>query len=88
MLVNPRGRDARDAKEAENPMLASLEHWRLTVARTMGVPDYAVVPDGVLRAISTVKPRSRLDLARIRGVGPRTLAKFGDDLLGFLAGDR
>jgi ATP-dependent DNA helicase RecQ len=65
----------------ENAALASLERWRAGVAREMGVPAYAVIPDAVLRAISAEQPRSRLDLARIRGVGPRTLAKFGDELL-------
>ncbi|MEO8090734.1 MAG: ATP-dependent DNA helicase RecQ [Gemmatimonadales bacterium] len=74
------------AQEGENPMLASLERWRGTVAQAMGVPDYAVIPDAVLRNISAVQPRSRLDLARIRGVGPRTLAKFADDLLSLVAG--
>jgi hypothetical protein len=75
------------SQEGGDPMLASLERWRGSVAQTMGVPDYAVIPDTVLRTISTVQPQSRLDLARIRGVGPRTLAKFGDDLLRLVAGD-
>jgi hypothetical protein len=48
------------------------------------LPDYVVIPDRVLRAISDVQLRSPLDLARIRGVGPRTLAKFGEDLLGLV----
>jgi len=65
----------------DDPVLASLEHWRAGMALTMGVPAYTVIPDGVLRSIAGAQPRSRLDLARIRGVGPRTLAKFGDDLL-------
>jgi len=65
----------------EDPVLASLERWRGAIAKTMGVPDYAVIPDRVLHAIAGARPQSRLDLARIRGVGPRTLAKFGDDLL-------
>jgi ATP-dependent DNA helicase RecQ len=69
----------------EDPVLASLQHWRGGIAETMGVPDYAVIPDGVLHAIASAQPRSRLDLARIKGVGPRTLAKFGDDLLGIVA---
>ena len=69
----------------EDPVLDALEHWRAGVAGTMGVPAYAVIPDGVLRSISAAKPQSRLDLARIRGVGPRTLAKFGDDLLNIIA---
>jgi ATP-dependent DNA helicase RecQ len=65
----------------DNAALASLERWRAGVAREMGVPAYAVIPDAVLRAISVARPQSRLDLARIRGVGPRTLAKFADQLL-------
>jgi superfamily II DNA helicase RecQ len=47
----------------------------------MGVPAYAIVSDAVLRAISEAQPKNRSELARIRGVGPRALAKFGDDLL-------
>jgi superfamily II DNA helicase RecQ len=65
----------------EDPVLASFDQWRAGVALTMAIPAYAVIPDGVLRAIAAARPASRLDLARIRGVGPRTLAKFGEDLL-------
>ena len=73
------------APEAEeNLVLASLKQWRASVAGAMGVPAYAVIPDSVLRAIAGAQPQSRLDLARIRGVGPRTLAKFGEDLLGLI----
>jgi ATP-dependent DNA helicase RecQ len=64
-----------------NSVLASLQHWRARIAREMGAPDYAVIPDAILRDIVEARPQSRLDLARIKGVGPRTLAKFGDDLL-------
>lgn len=69
----------------EDPLLGCLEHWRAGVAEAMGVPAYAVIPDGVLRSIANANPQSRLDLARIKGVGPRTLAKFGEDLLSIVA---
>jgi ATP-dependent DNA helicase RecQ len=67
------------------PALPALQGWRAGVARDMGVPPYLVIPDRVLRAISEARPRTRLDLAHIRGVGPRTLAKFADELLGLSA---
>ena len=73
------------AEVEENPVLTSLERWRGAIAETMGLPAYAVIPDGVLHAIASAQPRNRLDLARIRGVGPRTLAKFGKVLLGIVA---
>ena len=66
----------------ESTALAELEEWRARVAHQMGVPNYAVITDAVLRDISVARPQSRIDLARIRGVGPRLLAKFADDLLG------
>jgi ATP-dependent DNA helicase RecQ len=69
------------AERPQHPSMISLQQWRAGVAREMGVPPYGVIPDAVLRAIAEARPRSRLDLARIRGVGPRTLAKFADELL-------
>jgi hypothetical protein len=50
----------------------------------MGVSPFLVVRDAVLRDIVAALPESRLDLAKIRGVGPRLLAKFADDLLRLL----
>jgi ATP-dependent DNA helicase RecQ len=67
------------------PALPALQGWRAGVARDMGVPPYLVIPDRVLQAISEARPRTRLDLAHIRGVGPRTLAKFADELLSLSA---
>src|SRR5688572_29118321 len=64
-----------------DPIYLRLEAWRAGVAGEMGVPAYVVLPDAVLRAVSARRPETRVDLAGIRGVGPRTLAKFADDLL-------
>jgi RecQ family ATP-dependent DNA helicase len=66
---------------AVGPLQQALEQWRARVAREMGVPAYAVLPDSTLHTIAEERPQTRLELARIRGVGPRTLAKFSDDLL-------
>jgi ATP-dependent DNA helicase RecQ len=66
---------------AGSPLQEALEQWRAGVAREMGVPAYAVLPDLALRAIAEDRPQTREELARIRGVGPRALAKFGDALL-------
>jgi ATP-dependent DNA helicase RecQ len=66
---------------SNDPVFGALENWRAGVAREIGMPAYAIIPDGVLRAISKAQPRSRSELARIPRLGPRALAKFGDDLL-------
>ncbi len=70
---------------AESTTLPALEEWRARVAREMGVPAYSVVTDVVLRDISVARPTTRIDLARIRGVGPRLLAKFAEELLSIVA---
>ncbi|HEV7365152.1 MAG TPA: ATP-dependent DNA helicase RecQ [Gemmatimonadales bacterium] len=67
-----------------SPVFEALEAWRARVAREMGVPRYVVLTDSALRAIAETRPGTRGDLARIKGVGPRSLAKFGDDLLTLL----
>jgi hypothetical protein len=67
---------------SQQPLIFLLHQWRAGVARDMGVPAYTVLPDAALRRIATQRPATRLELARVQGIGPRTLAKFGDTLLG------
>jgi ATP-dependent DNA helicase RecQ len=68
----------------DDPLNAAMFAWRAGIARKMGVPPFLVLRDAVLRAIVDARPQSRMDLVRISGVGPRLLAKFGDDLLQLL----
>jgi ATP-dependent DNA helicase RecQ len=65
----------------DDSALVVLTEWRAGVAREMGIPPFLVVRDAVLRAVSAGRPANRMELARISGVGPRLLAKFGEDLL-------
>jgi superfamily II DNA helicase RecQ len=71
-----------DRVEASNsPLVEALQGWRARVAQDMGVPQYVMLTNSALCAIAEMRPQTRDGLARIKGVGPRTLAKFGDDLL-------
>jgi len=77
---------ALDGKSEEplpshHPLISVLQQWRAGVARDMGVPAYTVLPDSALSSIATQRPCTRLELAKVHGVGPRALAKFGDSLL-------
>jgi ATP-dependent DNA helicase RecQ len=65
----------------DGALLKSLLDWRAGVARDMGVPHFAVLSDATLRLLAEARPQRREELARVRGVGPRTLAKFSDELL-------
>jgi ATP-dependent DNA helicase RecQ len=74
-------RDSAETRPPEISLLVSLQNWRAGVARGMGVPAYLVLTDSILQKIVEARPQNRQELARIRGIGPRTLAKFADDLL-------
>ena len=67
--------------ERHDPVWSALQEWRSQVACDMGVPPYMVLADSVLDGISQDRPTNRAELAQIHGIGPRTLAKFGDALL-------
>jgi ATP-dependent DNA helicase RecQ len=64
-----------------DPVLSALRSWRAGVARDMGVPAYAVLGNSVLESVARTRPETRAELARIPGIGPRALAKFGGELL-------
>ena len=66
------------------PIRASLERWRARVAAAMGVPDFRVLSNSALDALAAGSVHDRPSLARLSGIGPRTLAKFGDELLGLV----
>ena len=66
---------------SHHPLISVLQQWRSGVARDMGVPAYTILPDAALSSIAIQRPCTRLGLAKIQGIGPRALAKFGDTLL-------
>jgi DNA topoisomerase-3 len=47
----------------------------------MGVAGYRILGDVALETIASGRIRDRYSLARVPGVGPRLVAKFGSELL-------
>lgn len=68
-----------------DPVAEGLHAWRAGVAAVAGIPAYAVLTDRVVDRIVELKPASRGELARIDGVGPRTLIKHGAEILRVVA---
>ena len=50
------------------------------------MPAYVVFSDATLVAISDTRPADRSALARVSGVGPAKLDRYGEPLLAVLAG--
>jgi len=83
--TGPGARPARPvAVAADGPMLERLRAWRLGRSRADGVPAYVVFHDATLAEIADRKPRTRLELLDVPGIGPAKLDRYGDEVLGVL----
>jgi DNA helicase-2/ATP-dependent DNA helicase PcrA len=71
--------------DPDDPLFAALKRWRLERAKAEDVPAYVVFHNSTLAEVAARKPRTRDELARVPGIGPAKLDRYGDDLLAALA---
>ena len=71
---------------AEIEVLDALKVVRSRLAKEDGVPAYVIFPDRSLREMVRARPRTSDELARVHGVGPARLEKFGAAFLEALRG--
>jgi superfamily II DNA helicase RecQ len=92
--MRPGRREARAARAAagqfeldgaDPALVERLREWRRRAARDAGVPAYVVFPDETLRSIAAQRPASREGLARIPGLGPGRLDRYGAAVLALCA---
>jgi len=63
----------------------ALREWRLSVARETDKPAFTVLGDATLAAIAELKPTSVAQLARVNGVGPAKIDRYGETILAIVA---
>jgi superfamily II DNA helicase RecQ len=63
------------------PAARALKEWRWEKAQAEGVPAYVVFPDRTIEEILRLRPSTPSELARIPGLGPTRLQRFGDELM-------
>ena len=73
-------RRGRDGSRASS-ITVELDRYRKRVARQLGWKTYMVFQRSVIIAIDRQRPESLAALARIPGLGPNRIARFGDDLV-------
>lgn len=71
----------RRAREEDSPLMAALREWRLTMARSDGVPAYVIAPDSLLIDIAAQRPTTIPALRRMKGMGPSRLARYGEEII-------
>jgi superfamily II DNA helicase RecQ len=62
-------------------LFSALRAWRAERAKVDEVPAYVVFPNTTLAEIADRRPRTLAELARIPGVGPTKLERYGEDVL-------
>ncbi len=79
----PRPQASVELGPADLALLESLREWRLRASD--GKPAYTVAHNSTLESIATLRPRSLDELARIRGIGPSFLERYGEQVLAQVA---
>ena len=75
--------------DIEHPALfGQLKDWRSRMAQKQGLAHSQVIHQRVLVQIVVKLPDNKTQLKKIRGVGKKTLEKYGDDILTLVAGYR
>jgi DNA helicase II / ATP-dependent DNA helicase PcrA len=67
-------------------LLEALQEWRRQVATETDKPAYTVLVDAALAEIAQTRPATVADLARVRGIGPAKIDRYGASLLAIVSG--
>lgn len=88
---SPRARAPKDRVRAlltgehDPALFDALREWRLEVAREADKPAYTVLTDATLAAIAEIRPSSVSELARVDGIGPAKIDRYGATILAIVA---
>jgi DNA helicase-2/ATP-dependent DNA helicase PcrA len=74
-----------ERSSADDPVVKALKTWRLERARKDEVPAFVVFHDSTLEEIARSRPRELWQLAKVSGVGPTKLERYGDEVLEVLS---
>ncbi len=93
VLLEPRVKQAKktsadvdDWRGVDRDLFQRLRLWRRRLAEARGKPAWTILDDRALRGIAREKPMALASLRRIKGIGDKRLAEFGDDILDIVAG--
>jgi superfamily II DNA helicase RecQ len=75
------GQARRSTSRYGGPVARALDNYRRRQARALKWKTYMVFQRNVMLAIDRQEPDSHEALARIPGLGPAKIERFGDDIL-------
>ena len=78
-------RPAQDEADVDPELFEALRSWRAGVAAEADKPAFTVLLDGPMADVARHRPATVADLARIRGIGPAKIDRYGAALLAVVA---
>jgi DNA helicase-2/ATP-dependent DNA helicase PcrA len=75
------GVEETERPPTDDPTVKALKAWRLERARKDEVPAFVVFHDSTLEEIARRRPQELWQLAKVAGVGPTKLERYGDEVL-------
>ena len=69
--------------EKEEFMYLKLKSWRDKEAERREIPRHQVLHDAHLMTLVKIKPRSREDMVKLKGISSRKLKQYQDEILSF-----
>ena len=73
------------SEDINNDLATLIRQWRAAKAKEEHVPAYNILQQKALHSIATNMPRTLPELKKQLGVGPKTMEKYGKDLLSLVA---
>jgi hypothetical protein len=74
-------KDFNEADLAYPDLFRQLSEWRNKIADDLDIPRFQVMHQRVLGELAASLPARKSDLEKIKGVGKKTIEKYGDDLV-------
>ena len=59
----------------------SLKQWRYGESEELKIPAFRILSNSTLKAIVEYLPINKLQLKKVKGVGPQTIENYGEDIL-------
>jgi len=76
---------AQTGRPTDEPLMADLRAWRTARATADAVPAYVIAEDALLTALVEERPASPAALRRVKGMGPKRLERYGEEILAIVA---
>ena len=67
-----------------SPKFNKLKEWRKEKAKEINKPPYCIFKNSILEDIILKKPRTKKDLQKIKGIGPKKILQYGDDVMSII----